>query len=71
MIQEQWSHSISDHSAHLIGGLCAFIVILPLSTVNNIAMFWRTNLISFGFALFAVVFMIYRAVNLIVHTGGV
>ncbi|EAS04852.2 transmembrane amino acid transporter protein (macronuclear) [Tetrahymena thermophila SB210] len=71
IIQEQWSNKITNEQAHLIGALFAFTIILPLSTVNNITLFWQTNLVGFLVGLIAVLWMLYLDFSLILGTGGV
>lgn len=69
IIQEYWSHKIADEQAHLIGALCAFIVILPLSTINNVALFWHTNFVGLFLGLLGLVAMMYNDFSLIASTG--
>jgi len=55
----------------LIGALCAFVIILPLSSINSIALFWHTNFMGLILGLSAIFLMISRDVSLIISTGNI
>lgn len=66
VIKELVSTNITHEQAHLVGALCAFIIILPLSTINNAALFFQQNFLGLALSLLAISMMLFRNVAYIV-----
>lgn len=51
--------------------MCAFVIVLPLSLINSVALFSHTNFIGLFAGLTALGIMVYSELGIMLNTGGI